>query len=210
MEIVFPIALMLGAVLAGAISPGPSFVLVAKVAMGASRNEGVATSIGMGVGAAIFTVLSLMGLQAVLTNIPALYFFLKIIGGSYLVYIGIRIWKGANEPLSVANEYAAPQSTLRRSFLIGLITQISNPKTAIVYASIFAALLPPTMPNSVRYLLPFLVFLIEAGWYLVVTFTLSADAPRSAYLQSKSLFDRAAGSVMAVLGVKLIFSNTSQ
>ena len=180
MEIIFSIVLILCALLAGAASPGPSFLLIVRIAMGTSRNDGIAASIGMGVGGVLFSILALLGLQAILTNIPALYFTLRVLGGLYIIYLAIRIWRGASEPLSVSNENADGKVTLKKSFLIGLITQISNPKTAIVYGSIFAALLPANIPNIFFCVLPPLVFLVEAGWYLVVTLVLSSSSPRSA------------------------------
>ncbi len=206
MEMVVSIGFILGALLTGAVSPGPSFVLIARLSMGNSRNDGVAASIGMGVGGVIFSLLALFGLHIVLTNVPILYFTLKIIGGFYLIYLAILIWRGANEPLTVNSENEVGQSTLKKSFIIGLITQISNPKTAIVYGSIFAALLPENIPNTFYFILPPLVFLVEASWYIVVSLILSSSSPRATYLRSKSLFDRVAGGVMAGLGVKLVSS----
>ncbi len=210
MEIIFSIVLILGALLSGAVSPGPSFVLVAKVAMGVSRSDGIATAVGMGVGGVVFAALSLMGLHAILTNIPALYFLLKIVGGLYLVYMGIHIWRGATEPITMDNDSVNSQGSLKKSFLVGLFTQVSNPKTVIVYGSIFAALLPSEIPVVIYYILPPFVFLVEAGWYMVVTLVLSSESPRAAYLRSKSLFDRLAGCIMVGLGGKLITGANSQ
>jgi threonine/homoserine/homoserine lactone efflux protein len=96
--------------------------------------------------------------------------------------------------------------TLMRTFLLGLGTQLSNPKTAIVYASIFAALLPRDGPLLLSLLLPVLIFCIEAGWYMIVAVLLSTASPRSAYLRYKVWIDRAAGDVMAALGLKLVAS----
>ncbi len=72
METTISVAFILAALLAGAVSPGPSFVLIARTAMGISRNDGVAAAIGMGVGSVLFAALALMGLSAVLTKIPML------------------------------------------------------------------------------------------------------------------------------------------
>ncbi len=209
MEIIVTISLILGALLTGAISPGPSFVLIAKLSMGNSRKDGVAASFGMGVGGTFFSLLALLGLHTVLTTVPALYIFLKVLGGLYLLYLGFLIWRGAKEPLTLNNNSLNNQNTIKRSFLIGLITQISNPKTAIVYGSIFAALLPANFPNTLYYILPPLVFLVELSWYLTVSLILSSSSPRKAYLRSKSILDRIAGGVMAGLGVKLV-SNASE
>ncbi len=101
MEIILPITLILGALLAGAASPGPSFVLVARLAMGSSRGDGIAASIGMGFGGVLFSILALLGLHTVLTNVPALYMALKIVGGLYLIYLAIRILYGARQPLII-------------------------------------------------------------------------------------------------------------
>ncbi len=209
MEIVVSVFLILSALLVGAASPGPSFVLVARIAMGNSRKDGIAASTGMGIGGVIFSIIALLGLHTVLTNIPTLYVILKVTGGMYLIFIAIRIWRGAKEPLSVTNEKVYERSSLEKSFLIGFITQISNPKTAIVYGSVMAALLPADIPVALYYILPPLVFLVEAGWYLLVTLVLSTSSPRAVYLRSKSMFDRLAGGVMAGLGVKLVYSATN-
>ena len=53
----------------------------------------------------------------------------------------------------------------RKSFWIGLSTQLSNPKTAVYYGSIFAALLPQHPPLWCYFALPPAIFAIEAGWY---------------------------------------------
>lgn len=206
---VVSILLILGALLVAAISPGPGFVLVAKFAIGASRNDGIAASIGMGIGGFILSLLALTGLHAVFTSVPILFVILKALGGLYLVYLAIRQWLGAKQTLEIESGDSKTQSTVKNSFLIALVTQLSNAKAAITYGVIFAALLPLNFTSTVYFILPPLVFMVETGWYLLVTLTLSSASPRAVYLKSKSLFDRIAGSVMAGLGIKLISSTVS-
>jgi threonine/homoserine/homoserine lactone efflux protein len=112
------------------------------------------------------------------------------------------IWRGAKAPLRVEN--GSPAISVRRSFWLGLATQISNPKTAVVYASIFLSLLPRDVPLAAHVVLPILIFLIEAGWYSVVALALSAPSPRAAYLRWKAWIDRCAASAMGLLGAKLL------
>ena len=92
------------------------------------------------------------------------------------------------------------------SVWLGLATQLSNPKTAVVYASVFVSLLPPEIPWLAVLALPLIIFAIEAGWYTIVALALSAPSPRAAYLRWKTWIARAAGAVMAALGIRLIFS----
>jgi threonine/homoserine/homoserine lactone efflux protein len=191
-----------GAITLGAMSPGPSFVMVARTAVASSRADGLAAALGMGIGGVLFACAALLGLHVVLTTIPWLYVALKVLGGLYLIYLGVMIWRGARQPLQIAD--GAPAGTFRRSFWLGLLTQVSNPKAAIVYASVFISLLPQEVPLAAMLVLPPAIFCIEAGWYSVVALALSAPSPRAAYLRWKAWVDRAAGGAMGLLGIKLI------
>ncbi|EFH12156.1 LysE family translocator [Teichococcus cervicalis] len=204
---------ILGALLLGAISPGPSFVLVSRIAVTQSRARGLAAALGMGVGGALFATLALLGLVALLLRVEALALLVRVAGGLYLLWLGWRIWRGADAPLAQEGPVAANGATgamarggLGRAFLLALVTQLSNPKTALVYAGIFAALLPAAMPAWLPVLLPPLVLLVEAGWYALVALAFSAAAPRAAYLRGKGWLDRLAGAVMAALGLRLLLS----
>ncbi|WPH21054.1 LysE family translocator [Variovorax paradoxus] len=206
-DVTVPLLGIAGAMIVGAMSPGPSFVMVARTAVSSSRGDGLAAALGMGAGGVVFAIAALVGLQAAFLAVPALYLAVKLLGGAYLVYLGIRIWRGAREPLSAAQDERAAAGTgsnAQRAFLLGMGTQVSNPKTAVVYASIFAAFLPREVPLALALAVPAVIFCIETGWYAVVALALSSAAPRSAYLRYKAWIDRAAGGVMVLLGLKLL------
>jgi len=192
----------------GAASPGPSFVMIARTAASAGRARGLSAALGMGLGAVLFASASLLGLNAVFRAVPTLYVALKLGGGCYLAYLGWRIWRGAGQALEVrAEEGASPSARGRRaSLLLGLATQLSNPKTALVYASVFAAFLPAAPGLRYQLAVVVLVFLVETGWYALVAAALSAAAPRALYLRHKKWLDRAAGGLMGALGLKLAAS----
>jgi threonine/homoserine/homoserine lactone efflux protein len=197
---------ILGAVVVGAMSPGPSFVLIARTAVARSRRDGVAAALGMGAGGVVFTVLALLGLNALLARLPWLDVGIKLAGGAYLLYLALRLWRGGGARL--AAPIGATPETARRggAFALGFTTQLSNPKTAIAYGSIFAALLPAQPPPWLYVALPPLVFAIETGWYTIVALAFSADRPRGAYLRAKGWIDRFAGAVMGALGLRLILA----
>lgn len=211
MELFLALLTMTAALVLGAMSPGPSFLLVARTALAESRQAGFAAALGMGAGGMLFAMIALLGLLALLAAVPVLYLVLRILGGAYLLYLGYRIWQGASktlEPEQAGN--AQGSNSLWRSFLLGLTTQVSNPKTAIAYASIFASLLPREAPVTVLVLLPLLLFVIEAGWYLLVAYALSSPVPRARYLACKSRIDRVAASFMGLLGLKLLIDAASR
>ncbi len=189
----------------GAMSPGPSFVMVSRIAVSRSRRDGLAAALGMGLGGVTFSILALAGLTALLSQFEWLYLALKIVGGVYLIYIAFRIWQGASEPLEMG-ETTMGTRAVGRSFISAFLTQISNPKTIVVYASIFAALLPKTIPLELFVAVPLGVFAVEAGWYTIVAYAFSARHPRRIYLSAKRWIDRLAGTVMAGLGLELVIS----
>lgn len=192
----------------GVVSPGPSFVMVARVAISSSRVRALSAALGMGVGGVIFAAAALLGLQAVLLAVPALYVGLKALGGLYLCYLGYVIFRSAKAPLAVPDMNGESAGRASRSFWLGLLTQLSNPKTAIVYASVFAAFLPTSFTPVFAATLAALIFSIEAGWYCLVALLLSSARPQRAYLSYKRWVDRAAGAVMFGLGIRLVTGAT--
>ncbi len=206
MELLAAILSIAVALTLGAMSPGPSFILVARTSLAVSRRDGLAAAVGMGVGGVFFSAIALLGLLAILAAVPLLHLALKALGGTYLVYLGYRIWRGARQPLVLESaSLQSPPTQIWRSFVLGLVTQVSNPKTAIVYASVFASLLPHDIPPLALVVLPIMVFAIETIWYSVVALALSSPSPRARYLASKAWIDRTAGAIMSLLGLKLIF-----
>ena len=201
------LASIVAALSVGVISPGPSFVMVARVAVASSRIRALATALGMGAGGAIFGAAALLGLQSVLLAVPALYAGLKVLGGLYLCYLGFLIFRSAQQPLAVAGTDGGKGSSRPlRAFWLGLTTQLSNPKAAIVYASVFAAFLPAAFSLGFAAALLAAVLFVETGWYVLVALLFSSPGPQRAYLSYKSWVDRAAGAVMFGLGLKLVTS----
>ena len=198
-----PIAIALGV---GVISPGPSFLFVAQTAMQKTRAHGIATSLGMGTGAMLLALMAILGLFVVLQTIPVLYLVLKILGGLYLFYIAYLMWKSADDPI-IANEQTEPPvkqyGSFRKAYLLGLFTQLSNPKTAIVIGGIFMAFLPENIPEYSIPLLSLMAFIIDASWYIVVSIALTTARAQRVYIRFKKYINRLASGLMGLLGLKL-------
>jgi hypothetical protein len=91
-------------------------------------------------------------LQALLAALPGVYMALKVVGGLYLMWIAVQIWRGAHQPLEMGgDDKDASRRTVLQSFRQGLVTQLSNPKIVVVYSSVFAALLPAQFPFARRH-----------------------------------------------------------
>ncbi|MBI0328707.1 LysE family translocator [Burkholderia plantarii] len=206
MHVAASLVAILSALMLGAMIPGPSFVLVARNAIGLSRRDGLATALGMGVGAIVFACVALAGLYTLLGSVAWLYLALKVAGGLYLLYLAVQFWRGARQRFTFDADIARHGGRPLRSFRVGLTTQLSNPKTAIWYGSIFAALLPAHPPTVAYLALPPAVFVMEAGWYTVVALGFSTRRPRELYLRARGVIDRLAAGAIAALGLRLIWN----
>ena len=194
-----------GAMIVGAISPGPSFVFVVRTALATSRRDGIAAAFGMGVGAVTLATLALVGVRAAPGRGRLGLCGFKIIGGLYLLYIAYGLWRGAKAPLTDAGVVArAAGRRILRSFGLALATQLSNPKAVVVIGSIFAALLPAHVPAWMYLAIPPIIMTTETTWYALVALVVSSERPRAAYARSKAWIDRLAGTVMGGLGLRLI------
>jgi threonine/homoserine/homoserine lactone efflux protein len=192
------------AILLGAMSPGPSFVVVARTAVSHSRGRGILAALGMGVGGSVFAIAALLGLHALLIAIPSIHVALQLAGASYLLFLAYKLWRTAPNPLAVTDSENASGSTAKQDFLLSLGTQLSNPKTAIVYASIFSAALPRDASWNFSPLLVPTIFAIEFGWYALVAVAFSTSSAQSVYARWKRWIDRAAAGAMAALGLKVL------
>ena len=187
----------------GTISPGPSFIFVAKTAVSKPFSEGIGVSIGLSIGAVFFTLLAIFGLYALFETVPFLYGIFKLFGGVYLLYLAYKIWKHSGESLLMDMKLEKSSKGFFKAMLFGFITQISNPKTAIIIGSIFAALLPKELPAYSELLLCLIAFSIDAIWYSMVVILLSTKKSQKIYLQFKKYIDRVAGTLLAALGIKI-------
>lgn len=195
---------ILGVLVVGVISPGPSFILVARTAVAISRLAALASAVGMAAGAALLATAALLGLHALLQQIPSAFTALKVVGGLYLLYLALQTWRGAGRPVPVDDQTNPDAGGLWRHFALAIGTMVSNPKAAVQYGVLFSAMLPASPTRAVTIALPIAVFALEATWYTIVALALSAPGTRNAYLRRKLVIDRVAGILLAVIGVRLI------
>jgi threonine/homoserine/homoserine lactone efflux protein len=188
--------------LLAAISPGPAVLMAARTGVTEGMRTGAYLAMGIGAGAVVWAAAALFGLALVFQAAPALLWALKIAGGLYLIHMGWRMWKDAATPLDMAQGARPPRSALS-AFRLGLMTQLSNPKPAVLFSAIFIGTVPQGTPVWVIGALLTVVFLNEAVWNTLVARVFSFERSKTAYISLKTIFDRCFGGLLALLGVKI-------
>ncbi|MCK6451395.1 MAG: LysE family transporter [Alphaproteobacteria bacterium] len=205
MDFALPLAGIWLANLMGAMSPGPSFFLVARASAEHSRRVGLASALGMSIGAGAWAAAAMFGLAVLFAQIAWLYRIVQLVGGLYLVYLAVMIWRAAPRPLAL--DGAVIDRRPGDAFLTALVVQLSNPKVVVFFGSIFVALLPAHAPSWVWAVALAGVLCNEMAWYSIVATLFSAEPARRAYGRAKAWLDRAMAGFLALIGAKLLLDS---
>jgi len=185
-----------------AVSPGPAVLMAARTGLTEGFRTGAMLAAGIGAGAVVWAAAAMFGLNILFAAAPALLWALKILGGGYLIWMGVKLWRGASEPFITADVRPVPRSGLS-AFRLGLFTQLANPKPAIMFSAIFLGTVPQGTAAAVYAALLAVVFVNETVWNTVVARIFSLDRTRAAYISLKSIIDRSFGGLLALLGLKI-------
>ena len=186
-------------------TPGQDMILVMSRSVAQGASAGVATAAGVSVGLVGHTVLATLGLGAVLRTSEWLFVALKFVGAAYLIYLGIGLLRAQQGSLPIGEQAVR---SLRKLFLDGAVSNLSNPKIAIFYF----AFLPQFVSPSAQYptLTVFVLGLAFAGLTFVVKAPVGIFAGRlSSWLRARPgvlrwVF-RSSGAILVALGVRLAF-----
>jgi threonine/homoserine/homoserine lactone efflux protein len=132
-------ALFLVAALVVAVTPGPGIFYVAARTLAGGRGEGLASSVGTGLGGLVHVVAGAAGVSALVMASAEAFTLLKFAGALYLVWLGIKTIREARLELPVA----AASTGARRAFREGIVVEALNPKTAAFFLAFIPQFLDP-------------------------------------------------------------------
>ena len=184
-----------------AMIPGPNTVVVSYVSARLSRRAGMMAVGGVVLGSAIWVTLSMFGVGVLLLEAGFLYRALRWLGAAYLVYVGIRMLMAGLRPL----ETQRPPQAARAPLLAGLLTTLSNPKSAVFWTSVFVLVVPAHAPVWFYVAVVALIVVQSFAWYAFVALVLSTDFSRRHYQRFAQWLDRLAGVIMIGLGLRLAY-----
>lgn len=112
------LALYFAAALILAVTPGPGIFYVAARTLAGGRAEGVASSFGTGVGGLVHVIAGSLGVSAIVLASAELFTALKVVGATYLVWLGLRTFLSARRDALAALDGAAMATPIgpRRAF----------------------------------------------------------------------------------------------
>jgi threonine/homoserine/homoserine lactone efflux protein len=186
------------ALIATIASPGPAFLIAVRTTLSAGRSAGIAMGFGLGCMAAIWTLMALLGLEAVFRLFPWAYVLAKSIGAVYLLYIAYGIWRGARDGIEVHVQPA------KRAFRQGFLINLLNPKSVLFSAAVLIVIFPAHMSAAENAVVVLNHLVVELLFYTALAIGMSTQIVSRRYLRAKVYIDRAASGVLGALGLRLL------
>ena len=183
------------------VSPGPNFVLVSSAAVAQSRKQAIATACGIAAGSFAWAAAAALGIVSILEVFPVLGLILKVVGVVYLIYLGGKLLR--SKGFQAAETVGLKAGGLSKGFWSGFLVNMTNPKSAAYYASVFAAFVSPQMPLWVLVVLVCSIALMSAAWHILLAVGLSAAPIKVRYILVSKYVDRLCGGLLILLGLKL-------
>ena len=124
-----------------AMTPGPNMVYLISRSICQGRQAGFISLLGVLLGFIAHMMAAALGLSALLVTVPLAYAVLKWVGAGYLAYLAWQaVRPGARSPFQGRN---LAQDSPRKLFVMGLLTNLLNPKVAFFYLSLFPQFIVP-------------------------------------------------------------------
>lgn len=124
--------------------PGPDFVAVVRSSMMRGTTAGLKTTLGVSLGLGLYAALSLLGLSAILVEYQWLAWTVRVLGGCYLIYLGLRLLTAPVRRIDISQD---PDDRRGSPLLFGFLVTLTNPKAVVLFTSVFATAVSKSTPN---------------------------------------------------------------
>ena len=187
--------------LLGAMSPGPSMVVVINNAIFKNRYHGILTSIGHGIGIGIYALFAVLGIGIAIEANLFLFNGIRILSVIFLIYLGVK---------SIINktkiDFDKKDNTKEgaTSFLQGFSISILNPKIFIWFVAIYSQFM--SLDNDIVFnsYLVLAAGIVDVTWYIALTLLVTSDLALEFVKSKISILQRFLGIIFITLGLVLL------
>ena len=188
------------------LSPGPDVLLIAKSAASTTRQNALKIIAGISAGIVVWVVLTLAGFTVLIEQFPWVQQVLMLLGGIFLAKMGwamlkggVRSFRNKHQPEDDSNELAQPKNY----FMLGLWTNLSNPKTLIYFSSVFSLALSSSASEYLKAQLAVIIPLQTFITFALLMLLISQPKIKALYQRSGSYIDIVSGGLFLLFALWL-------
>jgi len=186
------------------LTPGPDTVYILGRSIAQGREAGVASALGISVGSIFHTCAAALGLSAILATSALAFGAIKLVGGAYLIFLGIKMILDRRKHLSLPSNFR--RRTTRAAFRQGVLTNVLNPKVALFFLAFLPQFIDPASNIKVLAFLMLGLTFVTTGtvWCLVLAWFASAFSERLRTNETVTQWlNRTTGALFVFLGLRL-------
>ena len=187
--------------LLGAMSPGPSMVVVINNAIFKSRFHGILTSIGHGIGNGIYAFFAVVGIAIVIKTNIIVFNGIKILSIVFLIYLGIKSIMTSDNQLDFNVKDLNGKIT---SFFQGLSISLLNPKIFVWFIAIYSQFMSIDNDKIFNTCLILTASIVDIIWYIALTFLVTSIMAIDFIKNKSKLLNKFVGYIFILIGIFLI------
>ncbi|GAB5510323.1 MAG: LysE family transporter [Hyphomicrobiales bacterium] len=183
------------------ISPGPDFAVVSRNSLASGRAIGAYTALGIALGVFVHVGYAVAGIGLIISQSIIAFTIMKVIGGCYLIYLGIQTFRHASNEVGVAGQkLVSPMQAVRWGFL----TNATNPKTSLFVVALFLQVVSSETSTLVQAGYGLIIAGAHLVWFGLVATFFSSPPVRNRLLSWKKGIERFFGTALVFFGGSLI------
>ena len=186
--------------LLGAMSPGPSMAVVINNAIFKGRSNGILTSIGHGIGIAIYASFAVLGLGFIINTNIFIFNSLKILSIVFLIFIGVKSILN-KEKINLEKKNTTEKAI---SFLQGLSISILNPKILVWFVAVYSQFMSVNNELIFNIYLVSIAGMIDACWYIILTLAVTTASALNFFQTKIKLIQKIQGVFFIGIGLGLL------
>jgi threonine/homoserine/homoserine lactone efflux protein len=186
------------------LTPGPDTVYILGRSIAQGREAGVASALGICVGSIFHTCAAALGLSAILATSSVAFVAIKLLGGAYLIFLGINLLLDRHRELSLPFNFR--QRTSAAAFREGVLTNVLNPKVALFFLAFLPQFIDPATNNKILAFVTLGLTFVTTGtiWCLILAWFASSFSDRLRASETVGQWvNRAIGALFIFLGARL-------
>tara|TARA_R110002095_G_scaffold212676_2_gene202218 strand:- start:537 stop:1145 length:609 start_codon:yes stop_codon:yes gene_type:complete len=187
--------------LLGAMSPGPSLMVVLRHSLSNGRRHGILAALAHGAGVAGWAMLTISGLALLVTEQPALFRLFTYASAGYLAWMGVKALRSKGQTLL---EIDKAQASLAEAARDGAVIALLNPKLAVFFFALFSQFVSAEMASTDQWITVLTVASIDSLWYIAVAVIVSNTRFLERLQKQSVVIDRISGLVLVGLALRVV------
>lgn len=187
------------------ISPGADFAMVTRSSYAQGRKAGLAAALGIALGVQVHVLYTVLGIAVIISQSPALFLAMKVLGAGYLVYLGYKSLTNTTR-IRLDGVGQDDSASLWMALRSGFLTNALNPKTMLFVVSAYTQVVQPGSPLAVDFAYGAFMSVAHWLWFSLVAVFFSSAALRKAMIERQVVVDRLIGVALIGLGLAVMVS----